>query len=158
MDPNSQNQLWSRWTATVVPSTRTTPSFALVRENCARFYRKAFGSATELQLVGSDVPGATWTIDCRTEGHPAHDPTYVAYMTENLRRFLCVGFGQQSKVTFDVKIEAGDKQDGTPADQIIIGPEPVVLDNRLVGRRSETPRDQGIGGAKVILTNKLQEK
>lgn len=134
MDPNSTHQRWSRWTATVTPDpSRKGWTFLDVRENCARFYRKAFGSATELNLVGSDVPGARWTIDCRTEGHPAHDPAYVAYLTDQLRKFFVAGFGPQTEVTFDVRLEAGSRDDGRPPDQLILGPEPVVLVNRLVG-------------------------
>jgi hypothetical protein len=135
MNPNSQHQLWSRWTARVTPDPdRALPPYDVVKDNCARFYRKAFGAATELNLTGSNVPGACWTIDCRTEGHPAHDPDYVRFMVGNLRHFLESGFGPHAAVAFEVKFEAGDRQDGRPADQLIIGPEPVVLDNRLLRR------------------------
>jgi hypothetical protein len=133
MNPNSVNQVWSRWTATVVPDrTRALPSHEQVRDNCARFYRKAFGSATELHIVASP---ATWTIDCRTEGHPAHDPNYQAYMTSNLQKFLLNGFGPRASIQFDVRLEAGSRQDGTPPDQLIIGPPAVVLQNSLLQER-----------------------
>lgn len=138
MNPNSTHQMWSRWTATVTTDPALVPpSFEQVKENCARFYRKAFGSATELNITGSDVPGGTWIIDCRTEGHPAHDPTYVAYMTSELRRFLVVGFAH-AQVAFDVKLEAGSRQDGTPADQLIFGPPPIVLAAALLGDREHS--------------------
>lgn len=130
MNPNSRHQIWSRWTATVVAP--TTLPYDTVRTNCARFYRKAFGSPTELRIVANAL---RWTIDCRTEGHPAHDPTYVAWMTAQLRQFLANGFGAASAVRVDVTVEAGDTQDGTPADQMIGGPPPVVLVNQLLKKR-----------------------
>lgn len=126
MNPNSVHQWWSRWTATVTPDpARPVPPIVLVTDNCARFYRKAFGSATALRVAAT---ATGWVIECRTEGHPAHDPAYVAWMTQQLRRFLRNGFGAQAQVTFAVTLEAGDRQDGTPPDQLILGPAPVVLD------------------------------
>ena len=133
MNPNSVHQVWSRWTATVKPDAgRADLSEALVRENCARFYRKAFGSVTELNVTESRTH---WVIDCRTEGHPAHDPTYVAYMTRQLQAFLVNGFGPRADVHVAVTLEAGSRQDGRPPDQLILGPEPVVLVNQLLRER-----------------------
>lgn len=129
MNPNSAHQLWSRWTATVTPATPTAPPFAVVREQCARFYRAAFGSATELHITAAP---AHWTIDCRTEGHPAHDATYVTYLTDQIRAFLLTGFGAKADVQVAVTIEAGDRQDGQPPDQLILGAPAVVLINRLL--------------------------
>jgi len=127
---NSQHQLWSRWTAVITPDpTRARPSHEDVRDNCARFYRKAFGSATALSLTSTPT---TWTVDCRTEGHPAHDRAYRAWMTGQLRRFLLNGFGAQAAIELTVTVEAGDTQDGTPPDQLIMGPPPVVLDPQLL--------------------------
>ena len=136
MNPNSTHQMWSRWTATITPDlTRALPSHDQVKENCARFYRKAFGAATELNITSTTVPGGRWLIDCRTEGHPAHDPSYVTYMTGHLRHFLQNGFGPKATVDLVVRLEAGDRQDGTPPDQLILGPAPIVLDNRLLQER-----------------------
>lgn len=132
MDPNSAHQLWSRWTATIT-TTPTTPPFEVVKENCARFYRKAFGSATELQITSGNV----WTIDCRTEGAPANDPTWVAWMTDQLAAFLLNGFGAGSAVDIEVKVEAGVTGNGQPPDQLILGPPRVVLINRLLRDEEE---------------------
>jgi len=129
VNPNSMHQLWSRWTATITPeASRSSLDHATVRDNCARFYRKAFGSVTELCITD----GPVWTVDCRTEGHPAHDRAYRAWMTGQLRRFLLTGFGAQATIELTVTVEAGDRQDGTPPDQLILGPPPVVLDPQLL--------------------------
>lgn len=134
MNPNSTHQMWSRWTATITPeASRPSIDHATVRENCARFYRKAFGSATELSVTESS---RRWVIDCRTEGHPAHDRAYRAWMTGQLRRFLLNGFGPTAAIELTVTVEAGDSQDGTPPAQLILGPPPVVLDARLLTERA----------------------
>jgi hypothetical protein len=126
---NSAHQWWSRWTAVITPDpARAVLDHAAVREHCARFYRKAFGSVTALCITD----GPVWTVDCRTEGHPAHDRAYRAWMTGQLRRFLRNGFGPKAAIDLTVTLEAGDRQDGTPPDQCILGPPPVVLDTRLL--------------------------
>ena len=76
-------------------------------------------------------PG-TWRIEVRTEGHPAHDPAYVAWMQAQWRRFFVAGLGVGTQVAATTRLEAGDRQDGRPADQLVLMP-PVVL-----GGRSET--------------------
>lgn len=136
MDPNSKNQLWSRWTATIFVRYKTvhsTPTFQNeMRAACARFYRKLFGSATELKIDQTQVmrPGlkTKFVVDCRTEGHPAPDPAFrraqmdeiAAFFGKNLRRY------GEVNVHIDVKIEAGDAGDGKPPAQLIMGP-PIVL-------------------------------
>lgn len=66
--------------------------------------------------------GKVWTIQVRTEGHPAHDPAYVRWMTQQWRRFFDEGFGPGTDVSVNVKVEAGDVQDGAPPAQLIILP------------------------------------
>lgn len=119
MNPNSQNQRWSRWTFTVEPARRGLWPMADVTANCARFGRKAFGSASQMRITQI---GSTWTIDVRTEGHPVHDVVFVESMTRNWRRFFESGFGVGTMVRCETKLEAGDRQDGTPAEQLIILP------------------------------------
>jgi hypothetical protein len=119
MDPNSRNQVWSRWTFNVTPATARPRPLANVRENCARFARKAFGSATEMRVSGE---GGRWCVDVRTEGHPVHDPAYVAWMRAQWERFFVSGFGVGTSVEINARLEAGDRQDGRPATQLIILP------------------------------------
>ncbi len=125
MNPNSANQVWSRWTFTVTPSPRVVVlPFAQVRENCARFGRKAFGSASEMHVRQY---AESWIIDVRTEGAPVQDLEYVSYMIANWKRFLRNGFGGSARITVLTRLEAGSPQDGTPATQLIMVP-PIPLD------------------------------
>lgn len=129
MDPNSANQTWSRWTWEIVPSRSLLMwTFPEVRTNCARFAKRAFGLATQMRVTQVDN---WWRVDTRTEGHPAHDPSFRAWMLGNWDKFLRAGFGSDSKIDVEVKVEAGSLQDGTPSQQLIIMPtieiEPEVV-------------------------------
>jgi len=124
MDPNSQHQLWSRWHYRVYPAAGTSPRFSQVKLNCARFGRLLFGGASEMLLEQIAPPGgrAYWDVQIRTEGPPAHDPQYVVWMHVQWDRFFRHGFGATCDVQSAVKIEAGSRQDGKPADQVIMLP------------------------------------
>ena len=129
MDPNSKNQMWSRWTYTVYPMALKRPNLATVKYNCAKFGKKVFQSASEMSVMcglEKAKPGEKrrlfWEIDIRTEGHPVHDTAYVEYVHDLWRRFFREGFGQQCEINCKAKLEAGDRQDGKPADQLIIIP------------------------------------
>ncbi len=118
MNLNSEHQVWSRWTFSVIPGRRI-HSFAEVRLNCARFGRKAFGSATRMRI---QYDPKAWIIDIQTEGHPVHDPHYVSYMLNNWTRFFVSGFGMGTEVSLLTKLEAGSRQDGKPSAQLILLP------------------------------------
>lgn len=125
MNPNSRNQIWSRWTFTITPPPgRPRPRFQDVKANAAQFARKAFGSATEMKI--KTYRNGQWVIDVRTEGAPVHDQAFVDYMAANWRKFLRAGFGEISRVEVDSKLEAGSRQDGTPSDQLILAPSIVI--------------------------------
>jgi hypothetical protein len=51
-----------------------------------------------------------------------HDPAYTEWVHDKWRTFLTMGFGAQSDVQVHARLEAGDRQDGRPADQLIIMP------------------------------------
>lgn len=132
MNPNSEHQIWSRWVFTVTSRRKARGpyqvkgpqrSFGEIEQNCARFGRKAFGAATEM-LVQNRIEGTkvVHTIQFRTEGHPVHDPSYVAYMLTNFTRFFVAGFGPGTEVKLDTRLEAGSRQDGKPSDQLIMLP------------------------------------
>ena len=123
MNPNSRNQLWSKWTVTITPSGVKRPGFSTIRENAARFARKGFGSAAQMRVT---VFPDRVVLEVRAEGHPAHDPRYVDYMTRAWTRWAVAGFGVGTLTTLTAKHEAGSRDDGRPAAQLIIAP-PVVL-------------------------------
>ncbi len=63
-----------------------------------------------------------WIIKVRSERHPVHDPRFVEIMKARWEQFLTLGFGVGTVVTLKTKLEAGSRDDGTPADQLIIMP------------------------------------
>jgi hypothetical protein len=129
MDPNSRNQRWSHWQFYVYADGTKRPDFQTVKENCARFGRLMFGSVSEMKVACSmdESKRLFWDIEVRTEGHPVHDPMYVEWMHEQWRRFFREGFGQSCEVKFNEQLIAGDRQNGKPADQLIIMPSIVEM-------------------------------
>lgn len=125
MDPNSKNQRWSLWEYRVYPDGTKKPPFQTVKENCARFGLKMFGGASEMNVkAATDEHGRLyWEIKIRTEGHPVHEGPYTEYIHTLWKQFLLNGFGPASEVRPHARLEAGDRQDGTPADQLIILPQ-----------------------------------
>lgn len=124
MNPNSANQRWSKWVWFVVPGRTLQRSFAEVKINCARFGRKAFGAASQMNITQT---GRGYLIEVLTEGHPVHDPDYLRYMRENWQRFFETGFGVGTKSKLTAKLMAGSPQNGKPADQMIIMPHQNLL-------------------------------
>lgn len=127
MNPNSANQLWSRWTFEIDELGRHVPR-ADVELNALRWLRKGFGSAGRARLTEIQTypfprgrrMGTTWRIDVLIEGKPAHDPAFVqSVATQFGRDFVSKGWGPlaQSRVTAEVL--AGSKQDGKPPAQMI---------------------------------------
>ena len=118
---NSTHQLWSLWQYRVFPEARRRPDFETVKANCARFGRLVFGSASQMRISLAEAP-YRWDIDVRTEGHPVHDPCYAEWMHAQWKTFLQGGFGATCDVHCHARLEAGSRQDGTPAEQLIILP------------------------------------
>ena len=123
MDPNSSHQRWSFWEYRVYPAFAQRPAFALVKANCGRVGRLLFGSTSRMRLrCATDATGRLyWEIAVLTEGHPVHDPQYTEWMHTQWRTFFQRGFGA-CEVHAHARLEAGDRQDGTPPDQLIIMP------------------------------------
>lgn len=122
MNPNSQNQRWSLWQYRCYPDGTKRPPFAMVKMNCARFGRLVFGSAAEMRVKHASDGRGYWEVAVLVEGHPVHDGAYTEWMHANWRRFFREGFGPTCEVLCHARLEAGDRQDGTPADQLIVLP------------------------------------
>jgi hypothetical protein len=131
MNPNSQHQMWSKWTWKITPPKTNMPSFGRahrisrgrieqVKTNIARFANKCFGTNGQMNVL--QYTDGSVLVRVRVEGHPVHDPAYVIHVREAWDVFLRNGFGQRSTIEFSAKLEAGDVQDGKPADQMIILP------------------------------------
>jgi hypothetical protein len=132
MDPNSANQRWSFWQYRIYPDRTKRPEFPTIKENCARFARTVFGQASEMRVVVATDQHARLYVEVsvRTEGHPVHEAPYVTYMHEQWDRFLRNGFGPTCEIQSHAHLEAGSRQDGTPADQLIILPTLRVEEGR----------------------------
>jgi hypothetical protein len=137
MNPNSGNQRWSKWIFTIVPGPRhkvLARSFADVKANAARFAKRGFKSATSMrvtyQLRDFGVRKINvYVIEVLTEGHDVHDPAYVDYVKREWTVFAEKGFGPGTTLELEARLMAGSRQDGTPADQLIIAPS-VALPTR----------------------------
>jgi hypothetical protein len=124
MNPNSTHQRWSLWEYRVYPDGTKRPDYATVKKNAARFGRVLFGSASQMRLTCATDQYARlyWEIAVLTEGHPVHEPLYAEWMHKQWARFFRQGFGPSCEVQSHARLEAGDRQDGRPADQLILLP------------------------------------
>lgn len=123
MNPNSAHQMWSLWQYRVYPDQTQRPIYSTVKQNCVRFGRLMFGVASEMRLVcATDQGRLYWEVAVRTEGHPVHDPQYTNWVHAQWTRFFQHGFGSTCEIRPHARLEAGDRQDGTPPDQLIILP------------------------------------
>lgn len=130
IDPNSDHQMWSRWTVWV-PQLETSrrPEVREVLENARRFFRLLFGTAGRVRVREEyslrDLTRGAMVIECEIEGPPAHDPAYRQNITRRLRdHFVARGFGQTEAegCRIETCILAGDLQDGRPRPQMIVMP------------------------------------
>jgi hypothetical protein len=130
MNPNSANQRWSLWEYRIFPSGLKRPSYQTVKANAARFGRLAFGSASEMRVQWrtDDFGRLCWVITVLSEDHPVHDATYVEWMHRQWHRFFTEGFGPGSTIQSHARLMAGDREDGRPADQLIVLPGISVAD------------------------------
>lgn len=123
MNPNSVHQRWSLWQYRVYPDGTRRPEYADVKENCARFGRLLFGSASQMRIRQAAQDGRMyWEVAVLSEGHPVHDGSYTEWMHRQWRDFFEQGFGMSCEVQSHARLEAGDRQDGKPADQLIVLP------------------------------------
>jgi hypothetical protein len=129
MDPNSQHQSWSKWSYRVYPEAARRPSFAMVKLLAARYARELFGAASQMRIrYGTDDAGKLcWDFEVLSEGHPVHDPDFVDTIHRLWAAFLKTGFGGGCKITrATAELKAGAREDGRPADQLIILPSLAV--------------------------------
>ena len=124
--------MWSFWEYVIYPDGTKRPQMAHVRYNCTRFGRTLFGTASQMYLrQATDGAGRVfWEVKVLTEGHPVHDPQYVEWMHAQWSRFFQNGFGPSCEVRSHARLAAGDRQDGTPADQLIIMPSLAVKESQ----------------------------
>ena len=118
MNPNSQNQVWSKWVWFVKPGVIKNRPFIEVQYNLAKFGRMTFGSPSVLKITQTRKG---YIIEVITEGHPVQDPNYVEYMREIWEKDCLVkGFGTGTQIKMTAKLMAGSRQDGKPPDQMLM--------------------------------------
>lgn len=149
MDPNSQHQRWSRWIFGIEANPAKCPDHMAVVDNARRYFRKAFKTVGRVRC---DQQGTYYCLVVEIEGPPAHDPGYVESLKRDFtERFLAAGFGASARLTrFDVALLAGDAEDGTPPDQMLVMPH-VALVPVLAGG----PVAQSLGMPNLPSTAKL---
>lgn len=119
MNPNSANQLWSRWDFGIEEAGRHV-SRKDVEYNAAKWIKAGFGTAGQVRVMQT-IRG--WNIEALIEGRPAHDPSYVESVRRQFQqRFVEHGWGPFARSTVKVKVLAGDVQDGKPSSQLVMVP------------------------------------
>lgn len=114
MDPNSQNQLWSRWTFDIHEGGRRVPSKD-VEYNIARWLTAGFGSVGRVRVLSKRFG---WRVQVDVEGKPAHDPAYVERVRQQFaEHFVGKGWGSVAWSRVSVRVLAGSEQDGQPSKQ-----------------------------------------
>ena len=129
MNPNSANQLWSKWTFTVRHKGLGVSKLvtrAEVESNFAKFARKIFGSAGVIDIK---VKRGRLIVEILVESLSVtpHDPRYRDFVNTQASAFFVAGFGPETRVRTESKIMAGSKQDGTPAEQMLILPHTKIF-------------------------------
>jgi hypothetical protein len=125
MNPNSEHQLWSHWVFTV-EADRRFPTLGECREAGATFFRRWTGVA-RMRVYRKTV--TQYIFELQGEGLPAPDPGYRTFLK---RRFIedvmFRGFGYSSRlVGLEVKILAGNAENGLPPEQLLAIPSFTTL-------------------------------
>lgn len=124
MDPNSQNQRWSRWAFVVHDAGRLVPRED-VKANVSRWLRIGFGSAGKARIQRTRDG---WRIEAVVEGADAHDPAYVANVRQQFQRnFVEKGWGPAAWSEVSAGLLAGSAQDGKPPAQWVEMPSIRVI-------------------------------
>ncbi len=126
MNPNSQHQLWSRWTFGVLANPTKLPTLRECRSNFSRWCSLGFASTVGRVrcTCTASAAGTVYLFVVEIEGPPAHDPGYRdAVRRQFAGRFMRTGFGSGAHLCrFEVSVLAGDRQDGSPPDQLLVLP------------------------------------
>lgn len=142
VDPNTEHQVWTSWAFRVyVHGTGwQRPEWETVKREFTRFFAKAsVGHCAELSVaelrVSGDLTRPVYHLDWRVEDNRALDLDYRERIRQHVERFAEGGFGTgQVSVTCDVRLLAGDAENGKPRAQLIVMPS-VIDTNTIWGER-----------------------
>lgn len=126
INPNSQNQMWSRWNFGVQADLNKMPSLRECEANAKIYFRKLFGSVGRGRVLRH---GNYYAFQVEVEKGGAHDPDYqTAVKKDFIGNFMFKGFGYSARlIRFKVRILAGNKEDGKPSDQLLVIPRIQLL-------------------------------
>lgn len=120
LNPNSQHQLWSRWTFRV--HGKAVP-ISEAKLNAARWLRQRFGSVGRAKVQERVEAGRpVFVIVAEVEGVPAHDPHYIRSTKASFAKFVEAGWGPLALGSTSIEILAGDTQAGRPPAQLVVMP------------------------------------
>lgn len=125
INPNSQHQLWGRWTFVVMASS-IQPSQQEVLHNARKYFRMAFPAAWGRYRCDVQVTpmAALYAIIAELEGPDVRDLAFVERIKIDFEdKFVKRGFGPSASLArFEVSLLAGDAQDGKPPAQLLVMP------------------------------------
>jgi hypothetical protein len=125
LDPNSQHQMWSRWSFEVISKDKL-PSIAECVDNFRRYIAGIL--QTTVGRVRVDRINSKYLFMAEVEGPPAHDPDLRVVIHRAISDFTFKGFGVNATThNFEVGILAGDEQDGRPPDQLLVMPAAILF-------------------------------
>jgi hypothetical protein len=152
MDPNSQNQRWSKWWFRLGhrgAGFSKLVTIAEIESNFRRFLAKLFRST--VGAMGFERKGGRLTVWVLIEGEhiTPHDPTYRKYIRDTATAFFVAGFGPNTVVAVTAKLMAGSAQDGKPSEQMLILPT-INFRELLTAENPETEH----GPVRIIRTSR----
>lgn len=136
IDPNSQHQMWSRWSFLVQPNGVIEPLVKEVSYNAGKYFIKLFGSSVgrcRCEVARGIRLPTRYRVIIEIEGPPAHDSEFQARVKADFtQRFMRPGFGVDAQlVDYEVAILAGDRQEGKPPDQMLVMPKAILMTDVL---------------------------
>lgn len=136
MNPNSKNQIWSKWGIFVTPGRTLQRPFGEFKLLTAKKLREIFGSASQCRITETY---RGYLVEVLSEGKPIQDKDYIKNVGIELSKFYKGMLGIDTRVQMTAKLMAGSPQTGVPDAQLLIIPGiQIVGADELVNIKRET--------------------
>ena len=127
MDPNSAHQQWSEWTFVVEVAASSPAQLTLdeVATPLGRFFTATMGSAGRMKIHQAYNPArrrSVWTVTVQIEGEHVYEAGWRNHVLQAFTLAAQRRFGAGVRVQMDVRLLAGQTEDGTPNSQWLILP------------------------------------
>lgn len=135
MNPNSAHQQWSEWMFAVEVPGVVGPALADITLPFGRFFAALMGRAGRIKIDQAINPArrhTVWTITVQIEGESVFAPGWRAHVLQAFTLAAQRRFGERVRVTMDVRLLAGQTEDGAPAAQWLMLPT-IVEQGTLMG-------------------------